>query len=121
MARANSFDAPVNDGRMRDANSVLVAFRLVLVISFVLLFVLGVRLAVSRRFPVTWARPVRRTESQQSRQVRVGVGVMLLAASVLILEGTSLIPMPFLISGILLAVAMLIAVAALAWFVVSRE
>ncbi|MFE9193500.1 hypothetical protein ACFYL6_28270 [Micromonospora sp. NPDC007208] len=106
---------------MRDANSVLVAFRLVLVIFFLLLFVLGVRLAVSRRFPVTWARPVHPTESQQPRQVRVGVGVMLVAASLLILEGTSLIPMPFLISGILLAVAMLVAVAALAWFVVWRE
>jgi len=111
----------MNDGCMRDANSVLVAFRLVLVIFFFLLFVFGVRLAVSRRFPVTWARPAHPTESQQSRQVRVGVGVMLVAASLLILEGTSLIPMPFLISGILLAVAMLVAVAALAWFVVSRE
>ncbi|MCX4390476.1 hypothetical protein OG777_26625 [Micromonospora peucetia] len=106
---------------MRDANSVLVVFRLLLVIFFFLLFVLGVRLAVSRRFPVTWARPAHPTEIQQSRQVRVGVGVMLVAASQLILEGTSLIPMPFLISGILLAVAMLVAVAVLAWFVVSRE
>ncbi|MFI6242447.1 hypothetical protein ACIBEF_21500 [Micromonospora sp. NPDC050795] len=106
---------------MRDANSVLVAFRLVLVVFFLLLFALGVRLTVSRRFPITWARPAHPTESQQSRRVRVGVGVMLVATSVLILESTSLVPMPFLISGILLAVAILVAVAALAWLVISRE
>ncbi|MEV0806515.1 hypothetical protein [Micromonospora sp. NPDC050200] len=106
---------------MSDANSVVVAFRLVLVVFNFLLFVFGVRLAVSQRFPITWARPAHPTESRQSRRVRVGVGVALVAASSLILEATSLIPMPFLISGILLAVALLVALGALGWFVVSRE
>ncbi|WBC13362.1 hypothetical protein O7600_19700 [Micromonospora sp. WMMA1998] len=106
---------------MSDTNVVLVAVRLVLVLFFLFLFMAGVRLAVSRRFPAAWTRPAPPTENQQARRVRIGVGLALVAAAVLILEATSLIPMPFLISGILLAVGLLLALAALGWFVVSRE
>ncbi|MFI7430173.1 hypothetical protein ACIBPB_24530 [Micromonospora sp. NPDC049836] len=106
---------------MSDANELLVAFRLGLVIFFVLLFVFGVRLAVSRRFPVTWARPAHPTESELSRRVRGGVGVLLVAASGLIVAATSLIPMPNLIAGMLGVAVLLVALAALRWFVVSRE
>ncbi|MFE9956078.1 hypothetical protein [Micromonospora sp. NPDC005299] len=106
---------------MSDTNVVLVAVRLVLVVFFLFLFVAGVRLAVSRRFPAVWMRPAPPTENQQARRVRIGVGVALVAAGVLILEATSLIPMPFLLSGILLAIALLVALGALGWFVVSRE
>ncbi|RLK24269.1 hypothetical protein DER29_2172 [Micromonospora sp. M71_S20] len=110
-------------GRMSlsDPDPVWIAARLVIVLLSLALIVLGVRVAVSRRFPPAWVRVARLTASQRSHPVRVGGGQALLGACLLLQQAPFLIPMPFLAGRTLLVVALLLAVTGAGWFVLLRR
>ncbi|MBQ0892060.1 hypothetical protein KBX37_02925 [Micromonospora sp. U56] len=104
-----------------DTHPLLVAGRLVIVVVSLSGLVLGVRVALSRRFPRAWLRSGRPTESQRSQPVRIGGGVALVGASLLIQQAPFLIPTSFVPGTALLAVAMLLAATAAGWFVLRRD
>ncbi|MEV0806516.1 hypothetical protein [Micromonospora sp. NPDC050200] len=95
--------------------------RLVLAAVSFFLLVFGVRVAVSRRFPRAWLRFAHPTKSQRSQPVRIGGGIALVNASLLIQQAPFLIPMPFMLGAALFGVALLLAVAAVGWIVLGRE
>ncbi|SCE70555.1 hypothetical protein GA0074696_0343 [Micromonospora purpureochromogenes] len=104
-----------------DTDPLLLAGRLVIVVVSLFVLVLGVRVAVSRRFPVAWVRVARLPASQRSQPVRIGGSQALLGASLLIQQAPFLIPMPYLVGRALFAVALLLLVVAVGWFVLRRD
>ena len=103
-----------------DTDPLLLAGRLVIVVVSLFVLVLGVRVALSRRFPA-WLRFGRPTKSQPSQPVRIGGGVALVGASLLIQQAPFLIPTPFVLGAALFAVAMLLAATAAGWLVLRRD
>ncbi|GAB3188117.1 hypothetical protein FHX75_12926 [Micromonospora palomenae] len=110
-------------GRMSvsDPDPLWIAFRLVIVVLGLAMVVLGVRVAVSRRFPPAWIRVGRLPASQRSQPVRMGGGQALVGASLLIQQAPFLIPMPFPVGAALIVAALLLAGAAVGWFVLRRD
>ncbi|MEH0820912.1 MULTISPECIES: hypothetical protein [unclassified Micromonospora] len=106
---------------LSDTDPLLVAGRLVIVVASLFLLVFGVRTAVSRRFSRAWLRFARPTNSQRSQPVRIGGGQALLGASLLVQQAPFLIPMPHGLGTALFAAALLLAVAALGWFVLVPQ
>ncbi|MEU5788308.1 hypothetical protein ABZ754_11330 [Micromonospora purpureochromogenes] len=104
-----------------DTEPLLVAGRLVIVVVSLFALVLGVRVALSRRFPRAWLHFGRPTKGQRAQPVRIGGGVALVGASLLIQRAPFLIPTPFVLGAALLAVAMLLAASAAGWFVLRRD
>ncbi|MER7416827.1 hypothetical protein ABT346_08585 [Micromonospora peucetia] len=100
---------------------VWVVLRLLIVVVSLFLLVLGVRVAVSRRVPGAWSRFARLTESQRSQPVRLGGNVTLLGASLLVQQTPFLVPVPHPVGDALFAVALLLVVAAMVWFVLVRR
>ncbi|MEU6021180.1 hypothetical protein [Micromonospora sp. NPDC047134] len=89
--------------------------RLVIVIFGLALLAFGVRVAVSRRFPVAWVRITRLNAAGQSQPVRMGGFQALLGGGLLVQQVPFFIPMPSAAARALFAVALLLAVAAMGW------
>ncbi|MBQ0892057.1 hypothetical protein KBX37_02910 [Micromonospora sp. U56] len=102
---------------MTDPDPLWIALRLVIVVLSLVAVILGVRAAVSRRFPMAWVRGTRLTASRRSEPVRAGGGVALVGASLLIQQAPFLIPVPFAVGAALFAVALLLLMTAAGWFV----
>ncbi|MFV2022677.1 hypothetical protein, partial [Micromonospora sp. LOL_023] len=116
-------DIQLIDCRMSlsDADPLLVAARLVLTFCGLLLIVLGVHTAVTRRSPLSRLRFVRPTMSQRSLPVRNGGCQALLGAGLLIQQVPFLVPVPHWLGTALFAVALLVVFAALGWFILVRR
>ncbi|MGB2570431.1 hypothetical protein ACPFP2_18565 [Micromonospora citrea] len=106
---------------VNDPDPVWIAVRLVIVVLGFAMVVFGVRVAMSRRFPVAWVRAVRLPASQRSQPVRVGGGQALVGASLLIQQAPFLVPVSFPAGVALFGTALLFALAALGWFALRRD
>ncbi|GIJ34027.1 hypothetical protein ACIBQ2_20505 [Micromonospora sediminimaris] len=104
-----------------DPDPVWVALRLVSALLSLAVVVLGVRVAVTRRFPVVWVRAARLTESQRSQPLRRGGFLALLGASLLVQQVPLLAPVPAVAGRALFALALLLLVGAVGWFVLLRR
>ncbi|MFC0004367.1 hypothetical protein [Micromonospora siamensis] len=104
-----------------DPDPVALALRLVVVALGLGLVVLGGRVAVTRRFPVAWARVAHLTETQRSEPLRRGGSLALIGASVLVQQLPFLVSVPHAVGRALLAVALLLVLGAAAcWALVRR-
>ncbi|BCL15081.1 hypothetical protein [Micromonospora sagamiensis] len=104
-----------------DPDPLWIAVRLVVVVLSLGMVVFGVRVAVSRRFPVAWVRAARLPASQRSQPVRIGGGQALIGASLLLQQAPFLVPMPYPVGAALFVVALLLAAAGVGWFVLRRD
>lgn len=104
-----------------DPEPVWVALRLVIVVLGFAWVILGVRVAVTRRFPMAWVRVARMTASQRSQPVRRGGFVALFGASMLVQQAPFLISVPFAVGRGLFAVALLLLASAVGWSVLLRR
>ncbi|MEV4712304.1 hypothetical protein [Micromonospora sp. NPDC049374] len=100
---------------------VWVALRTVSVLLSLVVVVLGVRVAVTRRFPIVWVRVARLTESQRSEPLRRGGVLALLGASLLVQQVPLLAPVPVVLGRALFALALLLIMGAMGWFVLLRR
>ncbi|WP_200208772.1 hypothetical protein [Micromonospora coerulea] len=107
--------------RPSDTDLLLVAGRLLIVVISLFQLVVGVRVAVTRRFPRAWLRFAPLTKSHRSQPVRIGGGNALVGASLLVQQAALLIPMPHRLGTTLFAVALLLLVVAVGWLVVRRD
>jgi uncharacterized membrane protein len=104
-----------------DPDLVSIALSLGIVVLGLVVVTLGVRIAVTRRFPVAWVRGARLTTRQRSQPVRYGGTLALLGAGALIQQAPFLIPVPVAVGHALFAVALLLAMSALGWSVLVRH
>ncbi|WP_144127722.1 hypothetical protein [Catellatospora sichuanensis] len=104
-----------------DPEPVWVALRLVIVALGFVWVLLGVRVAVTRRFPMAWVRAARLTTSQRSQPIRLGGGVALLGASALLQQAPFLLPLPSAVGRALFAVALLLLMSAVGGHVLLRR
>ena len=104
-----------------DTDPLLVAGRLVVVVVCLFQLVVGVRVAVTRRFPTAWVRLARLTASQRSQPVRRGGFLAMLSTGLLIQQAPFLISVPHAVGVALLAVALLLVVTAAGWFALLRH
>jgi hypothetical protein len=104
-----------------DPDPIWAALRAVSVVLSLVVVVLGVRVAVTRRFPMLWVRVARLTASQQSQPVRRGGFLALVGASLLVQQVPILAPVPVVLGRALFAAALLLLVSALGWFVLLRR
>ncbi|GAA4566073.1 hypothetical protein GCM10023176_15490 [Micromonospora coerulea] len=70
--------------------------------------VLGVRVAVSRRFPAAWIRLARPTPSQRAQPVRMGSAQAMSGAGLVAYGAAFLIPMPYPVGVALIALFLLL-------------
>ncbi|PWU52079.1 hypothetical protein DLE60_31790 [Micromonospora globispora] len=98
-----------------------IALRLVSVVLGLVVVILGVRVAVTRRFPTAWVRIARLTASQRSQPVRRGGFSALLGTGLLVQQAPFLIPVPHAVGQALFAVALLLVVTAAGWFALLRH
>lgn len=110
-------------GRMSvdDPEPVWIALPLVIVVLGLVFVILGVRVAVTRRFPLAWVRVARLPASQRSQPVRRGGFLALLGASMLVAQAPFLIPMPHSVGRALFAVTLLLLMSAAGWSVLLRR
>ncbi|MEU6072329.1 hypothetical protein [Micromonospora sp. NPDC047074] len=104
-----------------DPEPVWIALRLVIVVVNLGMIGVGVRVAVSRRFPARWVRAVRLPRKQRSQPVRIGGGQALVGACLLFQQAPFLVPMPHLLGRALFGLALFFAVTAMAWHVLLRS
>ncbi|SCL38099.1 hypothetical protein GA0074692_4897 [Micromonospora pallida] len=100
---------------------VSIALSLGTVVLGLVMVTLGVRVAVTRRFPVAWVRGARLTTRQRPQPVRYGGTLALIGASGLIQQAPFLLPVPVAVGRALFAVALLLAMTALGWSVRVRH
>lgn len=91
-----------------DGDPLLIALSLAAVVLGLVWVVLGVRVAVSRRFPAAWIRLARPTPSQQAQPVRIGSAQAMSGAGLVAYGATFLIPMPYPVGVALIAVFLLL-------------
>ncbi|MEH0820708.1 MULTISPECIES: hypothetical protein [unclassified Micromonospora] len=106
---------------VNDPDPVWIALRLVSVVLSVVMVIVGVRVAVSRRFPVAWVRAARLTASQRSQPVRRGGFCALLGAGLLAQQAPFLVPVPYAVGVALFAVSLLLIMTAAGWFALLRR
>ncbi|WBB93763.1 hypothetical protein [Verrucosispora sp. WMMC514] len=106
---------------MDDSDPVWAALRLVAAVLSLAVLLLGVRVAVTRRFPVCWTRAARLTERQRSQPLRRGGFLALCGASLLVQQVPFLAPVPVAVGRILFALALLLVVSAVGWFALLRR
>ncbi|MEU2660982.1 hypothetical protein [Micromonospora sp. NPDC007220] len=106
---------------LSDPDPVWIAVRLVIVVLSLAMIALGVRVAVSGRFPSAWVRVARLTASQRSQPARIGGSQALFGACLLVQQAPLLVPMPFLAGRTLFVVALLLAVTGAGWFALLRR
>lgn len=106
---------------VNDPDPAWIALRLVVVVLSLVEVMLGVRVAVSRRFPTAWVRVARLTASQRSQPVRRGGFLALLGAGLLVQQAPFLISVPYAVGVALFAVALLLVVTAAGWFALLRH
>ncbi|MBM0224410.1 hypothetical protein [Micromonospora sp. ATA51] len=106
---------------LNDADPVLVAVRLVVAVISLGLLVFGVRVAVTRQLPRKQIHFGRSTAEQRPQPVRIGGGVALAGASLLIQQVASLISIPSALELALLGVALVLFVTAVGWFALRRD
>ncbi|PWR05957.1 hypothetical protein DKT68_24195 [Micromonospora acroterricola] len=70
--------------------------------------VLGVRVAVSRRFPEAWVRLARLKPGERSQPVRVGIAQAMIGAGLLIQQAPFFVSMPLPLGRALFAVSLLL-------------
>ncbi|RLP93449.1 hypothetical protein [Micromonospora sp. CV4] len=100
---------------------VTIALRVVAVVLGLGSVVLGVRVAVSRRFPAAWVRLARLGPRERSQPVRTGSAQAMIGAGLLIQQAPFLIPMPYSAGVALLAVSLLLLVTAAGSFALIRR
>ncbi|AYF30538.1 MULTISPECIES: hypothetical protein [Micromonospora] len=91
-----------------DGDPVLTGLSLAAVVLGLAWVVLGVRVAVSRRFPAVWIRLARPTPSQRAQPVRMGCAQAMSGAGLVGFGATFLIPMPYPVGVALIAVYLLL-------------
>ena len=106
---------------LNDADPVLVAVRLVVAVISLVLLVFGVRAAVTRQLPRRQIHYGRSTAEQRLQPVRIGGGVALVGAGLLIQQVASLISMPSALGLALVGVALVLFVIAVGWFALRRD
>ncbi|MEG3633047.1 hypothetical protein [Micromonospora palythoicola] len=106
---------------MDDSDPVLTALRLVGAVLSIAVVLLGLRVAVTRRFPVVWTRAARLTERQRSQPLRRGGCLALCGAGLLVQQVPFLAPVPIAVGRILFALALLLVVSAVGWFALLRR
>lgn len=104
-----------------DLDPVMIALRLVTVVLGLAAVTLGVRVAVSRRFPAAWVRLARLTPSQRAQPVRMGSFQAMLGASLLIQQAPFLVSMPYPVATTLFAVSLLLLVIAMGSYALLRR
>ncbi|MEV7329886.1 hypothetical protein [Micromonospora sp. NPDC093244] len=104
-----------------DPEPVWTALRLVIVVLSLVMVILGVRVAVTRRFPTAWVRVAHLTASQRSQPVRLGAYVALLGAGLLVPQVPFLIPVPHAVGRALFAAALLLLISAVGGLVLLRR
>jgi hypothetical protein len=95
-----------------DGEPVMIALSLVAVVLGLASVVLGVHVAMSRRFPAAWVRLARLTPSQRSQPVRMGSAQAMIGAGLVVQQAPFLISMPYPVGGALFAVSLLLLVTA---------
>ncbi|MFI7646882.1 hypothetical protein ACIBTZ_12495 [Micromonospora sp. NPDC049460] len=91
---------------MDDPDPLMIALRMVIVVLSSASVVLGLRVAMSRRFPAAWIRLAHLTPSQQAQPVRLGSAQAMLGAGLLIQQAPFVISMPFPVGVALFAVSL---------------
>ncbi|MGC5318739.1 hypothetical protein ACPXB5_08365 [Micromonospora arida] len=91
-----------------DEDPVTFALRVGVVVLSLGSLVLGVRVAVSRRFPAAWVRLARLKVGESSQPVQVGIAQAVIGASLLIHQAPFFISMPLLLGRALFAVSLLL-------------
>ncbi|MEV4479897.1 hypothetical protein [Micromonospora coxensis] len=104
-----------------DGDPVLIALSLAAVVLGLAWVVLGVRVAVSRRFPAVWIRLARLTPSHRAHPVRMGCAQAMSGAGLVAFGATFLIPMPYTVGVALLAVYLLLLLTAAGSVVLLRR
>ncbi|WP_346537292.1 hypothetical protein [Micromonospora sp. DPT] len=100
---------------------VMIALRLVAVVLGLAAAALGVRVAMSRRFPAAWVRLARLTPSQRSQPVRMGSTQAMIGAGLVVQQAPFLISMPLPVGRALFAVSLLLLVTAAGSFALLRR
>ncbi|MEV0155370.1 hypothetical protein AB0H57_16725 [Micromonospora sp. NPDC050686] len=104
-----------------DLDPVGFALRLIVVVLGLAMVTLGVRVAMTRRFPTAWVRGARLTVSQRSQPVRRGGFVALLGAGLLAQQAPFLAPVSVAVGRAMFALALLLVLTAVGWFMVLRR
>ncbi|WP_406074106.1 hypothetical protein [Micromonospora sp. NBC_01638] len=104
-----------------DEDPVTVALRVGVVVLSLGSLVLGVRVAVSRRFPAAWVRLARLRVGERSQPVRVGIAQAMIGAGVLIHQAPFFISMPLPLGRALFAVSLLLLLTAAGAFSLLRR
>ncbi|MER7888888.1 hypothetical protein ABTX15_03590 [Micromonospora sp. NPDC094482] len=104
-----------------DTEPVLVAVRLVVAVVSLALLVFGLRAVILRRLPRRRFGFGRLSAEQRAQPVRIGGGVALVAAGLLVQQVASLVALPFAIKLCLFGVALVLFVTAVGWFALRHD
>ncbi|MEW2386229.1 hypothetical protein AB0873_29690 [Micromonospora sp. NPDC047707] len=87
---------------------VMIALRLVVVVLGLASVGLGLRVAVSRKFPAAWIRLARPTPNQRAQPLRMGSSQAMIGAGLVVQQAPFLIPLSFAVGVALFAVSLLL-------------
>ncbi|MGR6316614.1 hypothetical protein Q2K19_09970 [Micromonospora soli] len=104
-----------------DDGTVLGLLRLLIVVLSLFLIGVGIRTAVTRQVPPLWLRFARPGRTARTQPVRIGGGVALVGASLLLQQVPFLIQMPHALAGTLLMVALALVITAMGWLLLRRD
>ncbi|SCE85142.1 hypothetical protein GA0070607_2361 [Micromonospora coriariae] len=104
-----------------DEDPVTIALRVGVVVLSLGAVVLGVRVAVSRRFPAAWVRLARVKLDERSEPVQVGIAQATIGVSLLIVQAPFFISMPLPLGRTLFAVSLLLLLTAAGAFSLLRR
>jgi drug/metabolite transporter (DMT)-like permease len=104
-----------------DEDPVTIALRVGVVVLSLGAVVLGVRVAVTRRFPAAWVRLARLEPGERSQPVQVGIAQAMIGAGLLIPQAPFFISMPLPLGRALFAVSLLLLLTAAGAFSLQRR
>ncbi|MGW3606645.1 hypothetical protein [Micromonospora sp. NPDC005161] len=104
-----------------DEDPVTIALRVGVVVLSLGSVVLGVRVAVSRRFPAAWVRLARLKPGERSQPVRVGMAQAMIGAGFLVQQAPFFISMPLPLGRALFAGSLLLVLTAAGAFSLLRR
>ncbi|MEU6203035.1 hypothetical protein ABZ814_05535 [Micromonospora musae] len=106
---------------MGRSDTVLLSIRVVIAVVSLAVLLTGVRIAVTRRFPRPRLRLGRPPTGRRPQPVRVGGGVALVAASLLVQQAAQLLPVSRPVGIAMSLAALVIAIVGVGWFAVRRD
>ncbi|MET8120904.1 hypothetical protein [Micromonospora sp. NPDC005189] len=104
-----------------DEDPVTFALRVGVVVLSLGAVVLGVRVAVSRRFPAAWVRLARLKPGERSQPVQVGMAQAMIGAGLLVQQAPFFISMPLALGRALFAASLLLLLTAAGAFSLLRR